>query len=65
MKEEMETKYLARGSVLDSPAYQRETVVTVVGMPKEKHALIAQIELVCFPARQQFNIKEVCLCVSG
>lgn len=38
MEEEKETEYLARGSMLDSQAYHRETVVNVVGMQRKKHA---------------------------
>ena len=34
----METAYLATSSVLDSEAYQTESVVTVVCMLKKKHA---------------------------
>lgn len=64
MKEKKETEYLARDSVVDSPAYQREMVVCVVCMRKKRNTLIAEIELVCFPARQQFNIKRsVSACV--
>lgn len=56
MKEEMETAYLATGSMLDSEAYQTESVVAVACMLK-RNTLIAKIELVCFPARQQFNFQ--------
>lgn len=38
MKEKEQTENLARGSVLNSEAYQWETVVSVVCMQKQKHA---------------------------
>lgn len=55
---------LERGIFLDSLAYQRETVVSVVYTHTKVYSLIAEREQVCLPSRQQKNIKRgVSACV--
>lgn len=66
MKETEEAVSLASCSILDSQAYQRETVVSVVHTHTKKkiYPLIDEIELVCLPSRQHLNIKrDVSACV--
>lgn len=67
MKDTEEAVSLASCSILNSQAYQRETVVS--GIHTHTHTqkiyrLIDEIELVCLPSRQHLNIKrDVCMCL--
>lgn len=49
-------KYLASGSMMDSKLIRGRLWLVWLAC-KKKTTLIAEIERVCFPARQQFNIK--------